>query len=217
LGKPNVTAASHRNKPAAHGFAGFIRHFKVQSSISWACVAALTVLPLYLSTLQTPINGLPSPYTTDVGEIQNALPRWGLLHPSGYPIYSLTSSAFVSTLRAIGISPVLGASLFSTVAGLLCVASRTPCTGVGCPQALCPVGRHSNRIGDVHMDRRLHCRGARAFARFYPEHLVVGAKIPPLGETECAPGSDARVHPRDRASASCGALGPVGCRAVLET
>ncbi len=65
------------------------------------------------------VNGSASPYATDVGEIQNALPRWGLLHPSGYPLYSILGSTFVTVLRGVGIQPALGSSLFSMMWGLI--------------------------------------------------------------------------------------------------
>jgi hypothetical protein len=62
-------------------------------------------LLLFLTTLQTGINGSHSPYTTDTGEIQNALPRWGTLHWTGYPQYSLSGSLLVTLLRLLGIVP----------------------------------------------------------------------------------------------------------------
>jgi hypothetical protein len=95
----------------------------------WFLVAIGLALVLFLATLQTTINGSHSAYTTDTGEIQNALPRWGTIHWTGYPQYSLTGSLFVTLLRAVGISPAAGASLVSafwaTVAiGLLVLLAR---------------------------------------------------------------------------------------------
>jgi hypothetical protein len=84
-------------------------------------VAILTLL-LDLSTLQWAINGSNSPYTTDVGEIQNALPRWGTLHFTGYPLYTLTGSALVSLFRAFGIPPSAGSSLVSALWGALAIS-----------------------------------------------------------------------------------------------
>jgi hypothetical protein len=83
--------------------------------------AALLAFLVFLTTIQTTANGSTHPYTTDVGEIQNALPRWGTIHFPGYPLYSLTGSAFVSLTRLVGIVPAAGASLFSAVWGAVAV------------------------------------------------------------------------------------------------
>jgi hypothetical protein len=80
-----------------------------------AVLIALVACVTFLSTLQMHINGSPSPYATDVGELQNALPRWGTIHYSGYPLYTLLGSLFVTALREVGIAPAAGASLFSVV------------------------------------------------------------------------------------------------------
>jgi len=89
-------------------------------AVCYAAALAI-VLIAYLSTLLTAVNGRPDPYTTDVGEIQNALPRWGLIHYSGYPFYLVTGSPFVSALQAAGIPPAAGGSLLSVVWGLVAV------------------------------------------------------------------------------------------------
>ena len=81
----------------------------------WIAIAMCIALALFLSTVQTRINGARHAYTTDVGEIQNALPRWGLIHRSGYPLYTFLGSLFVSLLRPLGIPPAAGSSLYSTV------------------------------------------------------------------------------------------------------
>jgi hypothetical protein len=78
-------------------------------------------LLLFVATLQTTINGSLSPYTTDTGEIQNALPRWGTIHWTGYPQYSITGSFLVSALHLGGITPATGASLVSALWGTLAV------------------------------------------------------------------------------------------------
>ncbi|MFN2189071.1 MAG: hypothetical protein ACK2T3_09925 [Candidatus Promineifilaceae bacterium] len=83
------------------------------------------VFLIYLTTVQAIPNGSPHPYTTDVGEIQNALPRWGTLHFPGYPLYSLTGSVFTTVLRPFGIEPALGTSLFSTLWGAVGVSLLT--------------------------------------------------------------------------------------------
>ena len=82
----------------------------------------MVALVLFLSTLQMEINGSGHPYATDVGEIQNALPRWGTLHFTGYPQYTAIGSAFVTLLRPLGIAPAAGASLYSAAWGAISLA-----------------------------------------------------------------------------------------------
>lgn len=84
--------------------------------------AALTAAVLYSGTMQTAINGSSDAYATDVGEIQNALPRWGTLHFTGYPLYSLTGSSLVQALSLLGVEPAAAASAVSLVWGVLAVA-----------------------------------------------------------------------------------------------
>ena len=84
-------------------------------------LAGLIAAAIFMSTLQTQINGAQGYYTTDVGEIQNAFPRWGTLHPTGYPLYSILGSSWVSVLRVIGIEPAAGASLVSLLWGAIAV------------------------------------------------------------------------------------------------
>ncbi|MGB3716245.1 MAG: DUF2723 domain-containing protein [Candidatus Promineifilaceae bacterium] len=93
----------------------------------WAAIVTAGVIAfiIYLSTMQVIPNGSPHPYATDVGEIQNALPRWGTLHFPGYPLYSLTGSIFTTILRPFGIQPAAGTSLFSAVWGALSVSLLT--------------------------------------------------------------------------------------------
>ncbi|MGC9360796.1 MAG: hypothetical protein ACP5G7_10575 [Anaerolineae bacterium] len=85
-------------------------------------LVALLAFALFLSTLQWDINGSASPYATDVGELQNALPRWGTIHFTGYPVYMMTGSAFVTGLRWMGVPPAAGASLLSAVWGAVAIA-----------------------------------------------------------------------------------------------
>lgn len=84
-----------------------------QTSWGAALMAGLLAAVLFALTLQTHINGSSHPYATDVGELQNALPRWGTIHFSGYPLYSMTGSLLVTLLRRMGIAPAMGASLVS--------------------------------------------------------------------------------------------------------
>lgn len=95
-------------------------YWKKDWQLSWkTAVITVGVLSflIFLSTLQLHINGSNHPFATDVGEIQNALPRWGTIHYNGYPLYTLIGSIFVTILRVIGISPAISASLYSAVWG----------------------------------------------------------------------------------------------------
>ena len=73
--------------------------------VVWLIGTTIVALILFLSTLETDINGSHHPYATDVGEIQNAFPRWGLIHYSGYPLYTAVGSLFTNALCLIGIEP----------------------------------------------------------------------------------------------------------------
>jgi hypothetical protein len=92
------------------------------SRLLWTLVAVSLSAVLYLSTVQTIINSSGHPYVTDVGEHQNALPRWGLIHHSGYPQWTALGSLSVTALRVLGVAPAAGASLYSLAWGLLTVA-----------------------------------------------------------------------------------------------
>lgn len=92
------------------------------SRLLWTAIPVLIAALLYLSTVQTTINSSGHPYTTDVGEHQNALPRWGLIHHSGYPQWSALGSLFVTLLRPLGVAPAAGVSLWSLLWGLITVA-----------------------------------------------------------------------------------------------
>ena len=78
-------------------------------------------LILYLSTAQMHINGSSHPFATDVGEIQNALPRWGTIHHSSYPLYSATGSLFVTVLGWVGIEAAASTSIFSSLFGAITI------------------------------------------------------------------------------------------------
>ncbi len=87
----------------------------------WVILAMLIAFLLYLSTAQLHVNGSNHPIANDVGEIQNALPRWGTIHHSSYPLYSAVGSLFVTLLGWLGISPAAGTSLFSAVFGAVTI------------------------------------------------------------------------------------------------
>lgn len=86
-------------------------------SANWSllCVA-LVVGVVYLWTLQREIVGICSfDYCADIGEFQVALPLWGTVHHTGYPLYMMIGSPFVVLLDFLGIPPAMGASLYSFV------------------------------------------------------------------------------------------------------
>ncbi len=85
-------------------------------------LAGLLSAVFFALTLQTNINGSYHAYATDVGELQNALPRWGTIHFSGYPLYSITGSLLVTLLRLVGIQPAMGSSLVSLLWGAMTAA-----------------------------------------------------------------------------------------------
>ena len=94
---------------------------RLQHRALWIAAASGVALIVFLLTLQIDVNGSVHSYATDVGEIQNALPRWGLIHRSGYPLYTATGSLLVAVLRLLGIEPAAGASLFSALWGVATV------------------------------------------------------------------------------------------------
>jgi len=98
---------------------GEFTRFVQRDRRAWVAIATAIACLLYLSTFQTVVNGSQSPYTTDVGEIQNALPRWGTIHWTGYPLYTFLGSLFVTLLRWTGVPPAAGASLFSALWGVV--------------------------------------------------------------------------------------------------
>ena len=89
--------------------------------VVWQAAAMMITTALFLSTLQAVVNGSDSPYATDVGEIQNALPRWGTIHWTGYPVYTGLGSLFVTVLYHVGILPAAGTSLFSALWGVVSI------------------------------------------------------------------------------------------------
>ncbi len=84
-------------------------------------LAGVLAAVLFAITLQTHINGSADYYATDVGEMQNALPRWGTLHFTGYPLYAITGSLIVTLLRLVGVAPAAGSSIVSLLWGALTI------------------------------------------------------------------------------------------------
>ena len=92
-------------------------------SPTFLAVASPAVLAflIFLTTLQLTINGSNHPYVTDVGEIQNALPRWGTIHFTGYPLFTAIGSLFVTIGHWLGLEPAAGGSVYSAVWGAITV------------------------------------------------------------------------------------------------
>ena len=87
--------------------------------------AALVAFVLYLTTCEFGVNGSQHPYTTDVGELQNALARWGTIHYTGYPLYTALGSTFVTLLRVVGIAPAMGTSMYGAAWGAIGIGLLT--------------------------------------------------------------------------------------------
>jgi hypothetical protein len=81
----------------------------------------ISVTILYSLTLLTNVINCVSQYCDDPGEFTIALAQGGTVHPTGYPLYMLLGTPFVSALRAMGLSPAAGGSLFSLVWQVLAV------------------------------------------------------------------------------------------------
>ncbi len=92
------------------------RH-RVSVLIGLAALAGLTVV--YLSTLQTIINGSDHYFMIDVGETQIVLNVWGTLHATGYPHYVMSGALLVTLLRALGVDPATAPGVVSLIWGLL--------------------------------------------------------------------------------------------------
>ncbi len=86
----------------------------------WPGLLTLFVLlAIYVSTLQTDVNGHSHGYTLDTGEIQVALNVWGTIHYTGYPHYTILSSLVVSVCRVFNMNPAVAASFSSLLWSLL--------------------------------------------------------------------------------------------------
>jgi hypothetical protein len=71
------------------------------------------------------VSGCSAEYCADSGEFQVALASWGTVHYTGYPLYMLLGSPFGARVRAIGIAPAAGASLFSLAWEVAAVAGAS--------------------------------------------------------------------------------------------
>jgi Protein O-mannosyl-transferase TMEM260-like len=100
--------------------ASAVNNLKRREAITGLVLIGMVAV-LYLSTLQTDINGSGNEYMVDAGEFQVALPLWGTVHYPGYPMYSMLGSAFVTLMRLVGMAPAAGASLFSFMWGIAAI------------------------------------------------------------------------------------------------
>lgn len=82
----------------------------------------VSVVTLYSLTLMTDVTNCVSPYCDDAGEFQLALAQGGTVHPTGYPLYMLLGTPFVSFARALGASAAAAGSLYSLVWQVLAIA-----------------------------------------------------------------------------------------------
>ena len=80
---------------------------------------SLLLLILYLTGLQTIPNGSSHYFMIDAGETQIVLNEWGSLHPTGYPLYIISGNVLTEMMRALGVSPLVAASLVSLLWGVL--------------------------------------------------------------------------------------------------
>jgi hypothetical protein len=80
------------------------------------------LIAAYAPTFQTIPNGSSDDYMVDVGETQIALNAWGTLHPTGYPLYTLTASLLTHGLTALGVNPALAPGLASLAFGWIALA-----------------------------------------------------------------------------------------------
>ncbi|MCB8942507.1 MAG: DUF2723 domain-containing protein [Ardenticatenaceae bacterium] len=95
------------------------RPFRAPHLAVWG--TAVLAFLAFLSTLQITVNGSNHPYVTDVGEIQNALPRWGTIHFTGYPQFTALGSLFVTIFRGLGLAPAAAGSLYAAVWGAVTI------------------------------------------------------------------------------------------------
>lgn len=88
----------------------------------FALITLISLLLVYLTTLQTIPNGAEHYYMIDVGETQVVLNVWGTLHSTGYPLYVILSSALVAILRFFGVDAVTAPAVTSLIWGLISMA-----------------------------------------------------------------------------------------------
>ena len=95
----------------------------------------LAASALYASTLMRSVGDCAYRYCADVGEYQVGLAVGGTVHYTGYPLYMLLGTPFVRALRALGIAPAAGASLYSllweivAVMGVVLIVARLTRSG----------------------------------------------------------------------------------------
>jgi hypothetical protein len=86
--------------------------------LDWVLTLALFAgaLSLYLRTLAPELLG------GDSGELQFAAWRFGLAHPTGYPLYLLMGGTWQRLWAAMGVSPATALNAFSAVTGAVAVS-----------------------------------------------------------------------------------------------
>jgi hypothetical protein len=84
-------------------------------TIAGFAVVLLILLPFYLITLQTIPNGAEHYYMIDVGEMQIVLNKWGTLHATGYPLYTIIGNVLTTIMRGVSLSPAVAPGLVSLI------------------------------------------------------------------------------------------------------
>jgi hypothetical protein len=101
---PDIKAAPNADSPAS-------RESPAWANDMWA--AGFVALVAYVVTL------CPTIYTDDCGEITTAVATGGVMHPTGYPLYTMVGWLFVHLIRAG--EPAWRLGLLSSVCGALAV------------------------------------------------------------------------------------------------
>ncbi len=87
--------------------------------ITGGTLLGVALLAMSWPLVQRVPNGSDHYFMIDVGEVQIVLNNWGTLHPTGYPHYTVLGNLFTAPLTALGVSPLVGAALFSLLWGVV--------------------------------------------------------------------------------------------------
>ncbi|MFN8531196.1 MAG: DUF2723 domain-containing protein [Anaerolineae bacterium] len=92
---------------------------RLSTLLPGAVVLVVLLLFAYLPVLQRIPNGSEHTTMIDVGETQIVLNVWGTLHPTGYPLYVMLSSAVVAVLKVVGVDAATAPAVASLLWGML--------------------------------------------------------------------------------------------------
>jgi hypothetical protein len=93
-------------------------HSESDTGVDLRIAAVLGVLVVALLLRSVPLDLLPG----DAGEFQFAAWRWGLAHPTGYPLYLLLGGAWQHLWALVGVSPAASLNILSAVLAGVAVA-----------------------------------------------------------------------------------------------